>query len=158
DYQPGSFNMQRVEFMEYFHDVYEQAEFLARKKDIDLIYETGTLSGEMYIKADSLHLRRLFFNLIDNAIKFTPRKGKIKLALVKEKSALKASVSDTGEGIPPEKLPKIFDRFYRANDRVVGSGLGLSIAYSIAKLHNAKLDVQSELGQGTTFSVLIPIV
>jgi two-component system phosphate regulon sensor histidine kinase PhoR len=107
-------------------------------------------------------LRRLFFNLIDNAIKFTARGGTIGIKVSYADDRLKAEISDTGVGIPPEDLKRIYDRFFRVDrtnwGNVPGSGLGLSIAKSIATMHHGTLDAQSELGKGTTFIISLPLI
>ncbi|MFQ5789444.1 MAG: sensor histidine kinase, partial [Acidobacteriota bacterium] len=112
---------------------------------------------------DAQRLRQLFFVLVDNAIKYTERGGKVTISLKGEPSRAKALVADTGIGIPGKDLPHIFDRFYRVEradckpeGSEAGTGLGLSIAQSIAKAHAGEIGVESELGLGTTFSVLLP--
>lgn len=115
-------------------------------------------------RGDPQQLRQLMTNLIDNAIKFTPRGGTIRLALREspDRQQVELTVQDTGVGISARDLPRIFDRFYRADksrqrgtdDR--GSGLGLSICQAIVQGHQGALSVQSELGQGSTFQILLP--
>jgi signal transduction histidine kinase len=99
----------------------------------------------------------VFFNLIDNAVKFTPPKGKIMLSLCKENKYARVSVADTGKGIPDAEKQKIFERFYRVNSQEEGSGLGLSIVRSIVDAHAGHIEVHSRLNQGSIFSVLLPI-
>jgi two-component system heavy metal sensor histidine kinase CusS len=113
---------------------------------------------------DPQQLRQLLTNLIDNAIKFTPRGGHVAVRLCQEPAQKKVrlSVQDSGIGISDQDLPRIFDRFYRADKSrqrgtdVQGSGLGLSICQSIVLGHHGSIDVQSKLGCGTTFTVLLP--
>jgi signal transduction histidine kinase len=108
-----------------------------------------------------LHLSRLFFNLIQNAIKFTPSGGRIDMAVHQEGDILKASISDTGQGISEEDLPRIFQRFFHKETSQLESrdsiGLGLSIAKSIANFHNGDIEVKSKPGEGATFNVVLPI-
>jgi signal transduction histidine kinase len=105
-------------------------------------------------------LKQLFLNLVDNAIKYTPAGGSVRLRLYKQDGWAYFEVSDTGIGIPQEDLPHIFDRFYRvdkARSRAQGgSGLGLSIAKWVAKAHNGDILVESEVNVGTTFTVKLP--
>jgi signal transduction histidine kinase len=115
----------------------------------------------LFVEANRLHLRRLFFNLINNAIKFTQEGGTITLSLKREGKKAILSVTDTGIGIPKEDLPKIFDRFYH-RDRTqwttdAASGLGLSIVHSIALLHKGSISVDSIVGKGSTFTVTLPL-
>jgi heavy metal sensor kinase len=110
------------------------------------------------------HLRQVVANLLDNAVKFTPVGGLIKVSLRTDAATRSVvfSVRDTGVGIPPEDLPRIFDRFYRGDkshqhvEGKYGSGLGLSICRSIAAVHDGRIDVESELGKGTCFTVVLP--
>ena len=114
------------------------------------------------INGERFHLRRLFFNLIDNAIKFTPKNGKIGITLKKKDKKSIVSISDTGIGILDEDKSKIFDRFYRVDimDKKIehGSGLGLSIVQSIVKMHHGTIHVTSQLNKGSTFIVTIPFL
>jgi signal transduction histidine kinase len=107
-------------------------------------------------------LKQLFTNLVTNAIKYTPKGGAITLALQQKSDGVYVSVSDTGLGIPEEDLSNIYDRFYRVDKHrsraMGGAGLGLSIVKWIADVHHARVDVQSEVGKGTTFTVILPII
>jgi signal transduction histidine kinase len=104
-------------------------------------------------------LRRLFFNLIDNAIQYTPSQGEIWISLATCKQYAEVKIRDTGVGIPPEDQEKIFDRFYRVDpsrSRTKGYGLGLAISKSIVELHHGSITVRSALGKGSTFTVTLP--
>jgi len=113
-----------------------------------------------FIEASKLHMRRLFVNLIDNAVKYSNRGGKIQIQVAEKHRRIIVSVSDTGIGIAKEELPKIFDRFYRAEHsqrkRTSGTGLGLSIAKSIVDSHHGTINVKSKIGKGSTFTVVLP--
>ena len=104
----------------------------------------------------------MFFNLIQNAVKLTPPGGRINLTARPEGDVLKVSISDTGLGISEEDLPKVFQRFFHKEKSQAESadsiGLGLSIAKSIAKFHNGDIEVKSKLGEGATFTVILPIL
>ena len=112
------------------------------------------------ITADRNAMEGVFANLVSNAIKYTPEGGKVSISLFEEGSCVKTTVSDTGVGIAKEDIPKIFDRFYRVKTartrQIVGTGLGLSIVKSIVDAHFGSISVESELGSGTTFSILLP--
>jgi len=92
---------------------------------------------------------------VDNAIKYTPAGGEVRLSLYREQGWVRVAVSDTGMGIPLEDLPHIFERFYRTDKarRRGGTGLGLSIAKWIAEAHGGHLSVESEVGKGSVFTV-----
>ena len=112
------------------------------------------------INGDKGMIKQLMRVLVDNAIKYTPEGGKITLGMRNEGRQCILSVTDTGEGISPEELTKVFDRFYRCDQsrksQTSGHGLGLSIARIIAVAHGGKIRVRSKVGVGTTFSVLLP--
>jgi len=112
------------------------------------------------VNADEPNLRRLFLNLIDNAIKYTPQDGKIDIVAHFETDRIRISIADTGIGIEQENLPRLFDKFFRiaekTKDIAPSSGLGLSIAQSIAKLHQGEITVSSQIGKGTVFTVDLP--
>src|SRR6185503_1514571 len=104
---------------------------------------------------------RLFINLIENAIKYAPVGGQISLTAAKKPDEIQISIHNTGPGIPPEHLQRLFDRFYRVDadrsSQTGGAGLGLAIAHEIVRLHGGEIDVQSEPGQGVTVTVHLPI-
>lgn len=110
---------------------------------------------------DPTRLRQLVDNLISNAIRYTPIGGEIKVSLNSENNQVIFQIQDTGPGIPPSDQPYIFDKFYRAsniNDDIPGSGLGLAIVKTIVANHHGRVWVESTLGQGSTFTVVLPTV
>lgn len=110
---------------------------------------------------DRDRLHQVLINLVDNAIKFTPASGKVTLALEMVDNAIQIRVIDSGIGIPPIDLPRIFDRFYRVDksrSRVTGGvGLGLSIVKDIIEAHGGTIKVESEINKGTTFIITLPV-
>lgn len=117
-------------------------------------------SEPSYIRGDQTRIIQLFYNLIDNAIKYTPSGGKVEISIENYGKFIKTSVKDTGVGIPEEHLPHIFERFYRVDraraKKSGGSGLGLSICKWIVNAHLGKIEVESREGKGTTFTVWLP--
>lgn len=113
------------------------------------------------ITADRMHLMNVIRNLIDNAIKYSGKQPKIKIATRNESNTLLIAISDKGIGIPKEHIPKIFNKFYRVPTgnvhNVKGFGLGLNYVKEIINLHNWKIKVDSELGEGSTFEIIIPL-
>lgn len=103
-------------------------------------------------------LNQVFMNLLVNAAQAIEKQGEITVKTWREDTCLFASISDTGCGIEPEKLNRIFEPFYTTKPVGTGTGLGLSITYDIIKKHGGEIYVQSEVGKGTTFTVRIPIV
>ncbi len=111
------------------------------------------------VPGDRNRLKQLLLNLLTNAIKYNRQRGQVLVTLRNKGDELLLSVKDTGKGIPPESLPRVFDRFYRVPDQesgTVGSGLGLAIAQRIAKNHNGIIEVESVLDQGSTFTLRLP--
>jgi signal transduction histidine kinase len=108
-----------------------------------------------------VRLRQMLSNLINNAIKYTPTRGKIQVLGHAEGGQIIIQVSDNGPGIPPSDQPYIFDKFYRGSNidgDVTGTGLGLAIVKSIVENHEGRIWVDSTLGEGSTFTVVLPIV
>ncbi len=148
---------QRLDLSELLHIVAEQVRPLAEAGGLTL---TEEVPSGLSIVGDPDHLIRLFLNLLDNAVKYTPAGGQVTLRAGKEQIGVWISVSDTGPGIPPEHLPHVFERFYRVEEarsrESGGAGLGLAIAYEIARWHGGTMEVQSEPGRGATFTVHLP--
>lgn len=120
-----------------------------------------TCDNSLVVSGDEQRLRRVFYNLLDNAIKYTPDNGVIQVMLERQGNDAVITIQDNGAGIPAEDLPHVFERFYRAHREVAecgtGAGLGLSIAMSIVVAHHGRIEVESEVGCGTTFRVYFPI-
>jgi signal transduction histidine kinase len=118
---------------------------------------------QLCVIGDRDRLKQVVLNLVSNALKFTPEGGRVTLGMGRINEWARLTISDTGVGIPPEELSKIFDRFYRvdkARSRAQGgAGLGLAIAQRIVQMHGGKIEAASEgvQGRGTTFSVWLPL-
>jgi signal transduction histidine kinase len=117
--------------------------------------------GAIGVPGDAGRLREVFFNLLDNSIKYTPPGGEVEIRIGRNGSEAIIAVRDTGIGIPAEHVPRVFDRFYRvdkARSRAEGgTGLGLSIARSIVTAHGGQIDLVSTVDQGTTCTVRLPM-
>ena len=129
------------------------------EKGLKLVIKQNNPESE--IRADVYKLEQVFINLIDNAIKYTDE-GKITISTSNDKSNLIFKITDNGSGIAEEHLPRLFERFYVVDKsrsrRMGGTGLGLSIVKHIINLHNGIIEVESEIGEGTTFIIKLPIV
>jgi len=114
--------------------------------------------GEGQIYADPVLFERAVGNLVDNALRFTPEKGSIQIALAEGAADFQVAVSDNGCGIAPEHLPRVFDRFYRADSSRSsdGAGLGLALVKSIIDLHGGSIKIESEVHRGTTVILVFP--
>ena len=130
---------------------------VARKRRIKLGIDICS-EGEAVLALDVEKMERVFFNLMGNAFKYTPDNGTIRFCCRCDGEQLRFSVADTGKGIPPEDVRKVFDRFFQV-DKVhpQGSGIGLSLAKAFVELHGGEISVESELGKGTEFAVSIPV-
>ena len=112
------------------------------------------------VRGDASWLTQLVLNLVDNALRHTPAGGWVTLAVNADTDGVRLVVSDTGVGIAPEDLPRLFERFYRVDEdrsrATGGAGLGLAICEWIARVHGGRLGVESEVGRGTTFTLWLP--
>ena len=154
EYQPELFKFESFDFCEFFADISGQADILSLKKNIQI--DTSLPQGPVEIYGDLLHLRRLFLNLIDNAIKFTPEGGRIHIKVTCEDQKVITLITDTGRGISAEHLARIFEKFFSIDKSTRGTGLGLNIVQTIVKLHEGDIKVESKINQGTTFRVVLP--
>jgi signal transduction histidine kinase len=143
-----------VELDNILFEVYQQVNLWEKSVDVSVVE-----IDQVYVWGDADRLKQLLLNLIDNAIKYTPANGRVSLSLAKAEGWAYIVIADTGVGIPPEDLPYVFDRFYRVDKARSrgGSGLGLSIAKSIAQAHGGDIHVSSRVGEGTTFTIRLPV-
>jgi signal transduction histidine kinase len=146
-----------VELDNVFLDVYRQVSSIDQGVRVEL-----KEVDQVCVLGDQDRLKQLILNLVDNAMKYTPSGGKVSLSLAKSNGDARIVVADTGIGIPAEDLPRIFDRFYRVDKarsrNMGGSGLGLSIAYWIARAHGGDIQVSSVVGEGTEFRITLPTI
>ncbi len=114
------------------------------------------------VYGDRNRLKQVFINVIDNALKYTPEDGVVAIEIKYDKKTdadnIIITITDTGCGIPAEDLPKVKEKFYKANQKVNGSGIGLAVADEIVQLHKGKLDIESGVGVGTTVTITLPIL
>ena len=139
-------------------EVHETMALYAKKNKVELSLELAEELSEA--KFDRAKINQVLTNLVGNAVKFTPEKGKVSINVHLQNEELVISISDTGIGIPKEALPKIFECFYRVNQRdkeIQGTGLGLAIVHKIVMMHSGRIEVASEVGRGTTFTVFLPL-
>ncbi|WP_413171438.1 sensor histidine kinase [Anabaena azotica] len=143
---------------EILFDLIDTLQPQAQVKEITL---EADLNDEIWVKGDAHQLQRLFGNLLENALQYTPEGGLIKVKMVKSDNFVVISMKDTGIGIAPEHLPFIFNRFWRADKarshRQGGSGLGLAIVQAITHTHGGEISVTSKIGVGSCFRVKLPV-
>jgi signal transduction histidine kinase len=130
----------------------------AKKIELSLLPPPGSLR----VTADRHRLRQILVNIVGNAIKFTPELGTIRVGALYDGGVASIQVRDTGIGIPADRLAAIFDPFVQVEDGLTrtasGAGLGLAISRDLARAMGGDLTVESEIGKGSTFSVVLPVV
>jgi heavy metal sensor kinase len=150
---------ERVNLTELLLQVCERMKVLADAKGITL--NAPPTSAGLITLGDRLKLQRVLINLIDNALRYTPKGGRVDIAMRRKEAEVFIDVRDTGRGIRPEHLPRLFQRFYRADsDRARdsgGSGLGLAITQAIVQAHHGRINVESQPGKGSCFTVCLPL-
>ncbi len=155
----ASITKEQVSIANLIQDIAEDFASLAIKSKIKLVTQISS-SEPFMIKGNYEELYRLVSNLVANALQYTPAGGQVRLILARRAKYTLLQIKDTGIGISKKDLNKIFARFYRVNiDRsrhTGGSGLGLSIAQAIAQAHQGTIQVKSQLGQGSTFTIILP--
>jgi signal transduction histidine kinase len=151
---PAPLAPEPVNLSALLQDVADSLHPLAEAKGLAL---TCRVPDGLTLSGSSDDLIRLFVNLVDNAIKYTDA-GEVAVTASGHNGSVWVSIADTGQGIPPEHLSRIFDRFYRveASRTAPGSGLGLAIALDVARAHGGTIEVSSAVGAGTTFNVQFP--
>jgi heavy metal sensor kinase len=151
-------NFTQVDIGKLINNLSTDAEILCQEKGLS--FQLGEMQP-LVVKGDEARLRELFMNLLDNAIRYTPAPGMVSISSRREGQMAVVAVRDTGVGIPAEDMPFIFERFYRVDKSRSraqgGTGLGLAICKHIAEAHGGKIEVESEVGAGSTFSVWLPL-
>ncbi|TCP58261.1 two-component system sensor histidine kinase BaeS [Tumebacillus sp. BK434] len=147
-----------VPFAELLQEITGVLELEAELKGTELLV-SGYVEEEVY--CDRVRIKQVLINLIGNAIRYTPDGGRVEVQVRRGQGKLHVAVRDNGPGIPPENLPYLFERFYRVEGsrsrQSGGMGLGLAIAKEFAVAHGGSLGVQSEPGEGTTFTLTLPL-
>jgi len=159
--ESGNPNLQiaTVELSSFLPEMVRDWEKKLTRKQLNLVVDLPTELSP--ISADRTRLQEALYNLLDNAVKYSREQGEIRLSARHRDGEVELAVSDDGIGIATEDLPRIFERFYRADkarspDKVRGTGLGLAIAKHIAQLHGGRVEAESELEKGTTIRVILP--
>lgn len=152
-----SLDLRDIRLSHLVDEIFAALSSKAGERNVTLV---NRVSPDTKIRADSMRLEQMLTNLVDNAIKFNRENGGVTVTCSESTGKSLVSVIDTGEGIVPENLQRIFERFYRIDRgrtrKVGGTGLGLAIVKHLARLHGGEVLVSSTLGRGTTFSVELP--
>lgn len=151
--------IESLDLSETLQKAIEMMQPQAQDKNIDLRVTIG--SQLPLINGNKSSMEAMFINLISNAIKYTPSDGHVSLEIGKNGQHIQLKVSDNGIGVEEKDIPRIFDKFYRERSErtknISGTGLGLSIVKGVVDAHNGSISVESEVGKGSTFTVLLPI-
>ena len=155
----GKIDVREVELYRFLTTLESSFSVLANQRDIAFTVNHGEdLPGKVCWDEDRIN--EVLGNLLSNAFKFTPRGGKVALAVGAQENKVSVTVTDTGAGISAEQLPHIFDKFFQADNQAQaatkGTGLGLAIAKEIVEAHGGQITVESQVGRGTTFVVTLP--
>jgi signal transduction histidine kinase len=159
DAQQVEFERAPVDLLALIMHAFEAARPAAADREIELALETESVGG---LDGDAGRLGQMIDNLMSNALKFTPPGGTVSLRLSQRSDAAQIEIADTGMGISDDDQARLFERFFRTSvateQAIQGTGLGLSIAAAIAEGHGGTIEVKSEVGRGTTFTVILPVV
>ena len=158
DRKDSKLNVKETNVNEMVEMILRRVRPIAQKRDIEL---TMVSMREVYAEIDDVKMNMVITNLVENAVKYNRDHGKVRVTINADPYNFYVSVEDTGVGIPQDSLDKIYERFYRVDKsrsrEVGGTGLGLSITKSIVLQHHGAIDVQSILGEGTKFTVTVPL-
>ncbi len=149
-------NPQRINIPTIIADVVDLYRYVAEDRDITIHVN---IPEDIAFEADPVRLKQVIANLLDNAIKYTPKGGRVSIKAERDGSYVKLMIEDTGMGIAGEELPRIWDRLYRGKGALSqkGLGLGLSLVRAVVHAHNGHTEVLSREGEGTTFTIYLPL-
>ncbi|MNM88039.1 Sensor histidine kinase YycG [compost metagenome] len=169
DMQKLEFNFELINIENFMGDLMEEFQFELEDKNINFNYESK-IREELIVKIDRKRIHQVFRNIIGNAVKYAPTDGvndnsnketKIDVELYVNNGFINIDIKDNGEGIPEEKLPYIFDRFYRIDyartKDLMSTGLGLAISKELVDAHGGSIKAESKINEGTCFTITLPI-
>jgi signal transduction histidine kinase len=151
---PSDASFHRVDLKQSLEEILSLIDYKLKNMNIRLALDLVSVPG---VYAQGERLQQVFINIILNALDAMPQGGQLGIRLAPEDGAAVVRISDTGTGIRPEHLSRIFDPFFTTKGVGKGTGLGLSISYAIVKEHDGHIEVRSEVGQGSTFTITLPV-
>jgi signal transduction histidine kinase len=147
-------HMERIDILAELGEAVYMFSERAKNEGKFLVYEEPAMLSP--VLGDVNRLRQVFVNILDNALKYTQKGGTINVSATEAEGFIQVIISDSGCGIPPEHLPNVKKKFYKANQTVRGSGIGLALADEIMSLHSGSLEIESTEGVGTAVTITIP--
>ncbi len=151
-----SLNMRPFEVSTLLENAASMYVELAAKRNIEVNFSIP--KNDVIVNGDPDRIKQVFINIIDNAVKYTEDKGQVLIQQIAEESCVRITVKDTGVGIPAQDVDHVKEKFYKANNSVRGSGIGLAVADEIIKQHQGLLFIESTEGVGTTVTIVLPTV
>ncbi len=151
---PSEASFQRIDLKSSIEEILSLIDYKLKTMNIRLILDIAPVPP---LYAQGERLQQVFINIILNALDAMPGGGELRISLSREGEAVVVRIADTGTGIKPEIRSRIFDPFFTTKGVGKGTGLGLSISYAIVKEHDGRIDVQSEVGHGSTFTITLPL-
>lgn len=145
----------RIDIVKELSEVIEAFQERAAREGIEIISDIS--AGHIYTNADGNRLKQVFVNVIDNAVKYNKKGGFVKVSLNRSRDSIVITVEDNGCGISKNDLPKIKQKFFKANNSARGSGIGLAVSDEIISLHGGEMNFESVLGAGTAVTIKIPV-
>ena len=150
-------NLEEIQLLPLARDCVELSQYVADRKEIQI---SNSVPKDLSVTADSARLTQALLNLLDNAVKYSDSGSTIRMEASAGEGGVTITITDQGNGIPEEHLPRLFERFYRVDKarsrQEGGTGLGLAIVKHIVQSHKGRIDVDSRLNEGTTFSIRLP--
>jgi len=148
-------HLEDVNLLKLIEEVVELYHYVAEERNIRI---HTSCAKDLYLAVDPNRMRQVLANLLDNAVKYTPPEGRVDVEALRKQDEIVTTVRDTGIGIPPEELPRVWERLYRGDKSRSerGLGLGLSLVKAIVEAHKGHVEVSSEPGRGSVFSIYLP--
>lgn len=148
-------NLERVDITAELSDAAYIYEHHAKQAGVEFVYSEPDF--EAFVIGDADRLKQVFINIIDNAVKYSEKGGRVAVSAERLEKTIKIKISDTGCGIPAAELENVKRKFYKVNQRVKGSGIGLAVADELISRHNGSLSIESVEGEGTTVTIVLPL-
>ncbi len=148
---------EEIDLLYILENVYDTYKQKAVNENINLSFELGG-NTDIRIIGDKDRIRQVMINILDNAIKYTPENGNISITVARIQKYVKIIVCDSGIGIAQKDLPHIKEKFYKADNNIRGTGIGLAVADEIIKMHSGEINISSEVSKGTTVEIILPVV